>query len=50
MTIDDALWARVVALLPKLRTLKEKKDKAKAKDLSKLSRAELADLVRELTA
>lgn len=50
MTIDDALWSRVVALLPKLREMKATKDKAKGQDLSKLSRAKLADLVRELTA
>ena len=47
MTIDDALWARIVALLPKLREKKAKADKAKGKELSKLSKSELIELVKE---
>ena len=49
MTIDDALWARVVALLPKLREKKAKKVKAKDKDLNKLSKADLIKIVKEIT-
>jgi hypothetical protein len=50
MTIDDALWARVVALLPKLKKAKADKDAAKRKNLSKLTKAELIALVEALTA
>ena len=49
MTIDDELWKRIVALLPKLRLKKQKADKTKGKDLNKLSKRELIEIVKELT-
>jgi hypothetical protein len=41
-------WARIVAMLPKLKDKKAKKDKTKAKDLNKMGKAELIELVKEL--
>lgn len=47
--LTEEQWARIVAMLPKLRKKKQKRDKAKAKDLNKLSKAELIEIVKELT-
>lgn len=47
--LTEEQWARIVALLPKLREKKQKRDKAKGKDLNKKSKAELIEIVKELT-
>lgn len=46
--LTDEQWARIVAMLPKLRKDKAKKDNAKAKGLDKMGKAELIKLVKEL--
>lgn len=45
-------WARVVAMLPKLRADKAKKGKAKGKekDLENMGKKELIELIKELTS
>lgn len=42
-------WARIVAMLPKLKNKKAKKDKVKekTKDLNKMSKSELIELIKE---
>ena len=46
--LTDEQWARIVAMLPKMKAEKAKKDKAKA-GLNKMSKAELIEIVKELT-
>jgi hypothetical protein len=46
--LTEEQWARIVALLPKLKADKAKKDKAGKADLNKKSKAELIELVKEL--
>ena len=47
--LTDEQWARIVAMLPKMKAEKAKKDKTKAKELNKMSKAELIEIVKELT-
>ena len=47
--LTEEQWERIVAMLPKMKAEKAKKDKAKAKELDKMSKAELIELVKELT-
>ncbi len=47
--LTDEQWARIVAMLPKLRGKKQKRNKAKGKELNKMSKAELIEIVKELT-
>ena len=47
--LTDEQWARIVAMLPKLKAEKAKKDKAGKAVLNKMSKAELIEIVKELT-
>lgn len=44
--LTDEQWQRVQALLPKLKKDKAARDNVKSTDLTKLSKAELIDLVK----
>ena len=46
--LTDEQWARIVAMLPKMKAEKAKKDKAGKDDLKKLSKAELIEMIREM--
>ena len=47
--LTDEQWARVQVLLSKLKKDKSAKNSVKSKDLTKLSKAELIGLVKELS-
>jgi hypothetical protein len=46
--LTEAQWARVVALKGKLKVKKDEVDKVKDKDLNKLSKTQLIDMIKEL--
>lgn len=47
--LTEEQWERIVAMLPKMKAEKAKKDKAGKDDLNKKSKAELIEIVKELT-
>jgi hypothetical protein len=48
VVLTQAQWERVVALKGKLKAKKDKVDKVKEKDLNKLSKTQLIDMIKEL--
>jgi hypothetical protein len=50
VTLTQAQWERVVALRGRLKVKKDKVDKVKNKDLSKLTKAQLIEIIEELRA